>query len=86
VHPCGAARVHPADEKLTLTVDECFYEKVIKVKADVAALLCLISVFLCVWHVSSTVPLFLGFFSFLVLGGLSPHFHRKFGVRIAQER
>jgi hypothetical protein len=22
VHPCGAARVHPADEKLTLTVDE----------------------------------------------------------------
>ena len=22
MHPCGAARVHPADEKLTLTVDE----------------------------------------------------------------
>jgi len=46
-----------------------FYEKVIKVKADVAALRCLISVFSCVWQVSSTVPPFLDFFTFLVLGG-----------------
>ncbi len=44
----------------------CFYEKVIKVKADVAALLGLISVF-CVWQVGSTVPPFLGFLLFLFL-------------------
>jgi len=49
-------------------LNECFYEKVIKVKADVAALLCWISVFF-VWHVSSTVPPILVFFTFLVLGG-----------------
>ena len=45
----------------------CFYEKVIKVKADVAALLCFDLRFFGVWHVSSTVPPFLGFLLFLFL-------------------
>jgi len=62
-----------------------FYEKVIKVKADVAALLYLISV---CWAFGTSAPPPLRFlvFTFLVLWWLSPHFHRKFGVRIAQER
>jgi hypothetical protein len=39
-----------------------FYEKVIKVKADVAAFLYLISVFFCAWYVSSIVAPFLSFY------------------------
>jgi|ERR1017187_1252015 hypothetical protein len=43
---------------------DCFYEKVIKVKADVAALHSS-PLFVCVWDVSSTVPPSLGFLPFL---------------------
>src|SRR5260370_33608525 len=53
---CWRSRVLPG-------INEFFYEKVIKVKADVAALL---TVHCSLW--------------------LSPHFRRKFWVRIAQER
>jgi len=42
---------------------ECFYEKVIKVKADVAALLYLISVF---FALGMSVPPFLRFLVFLL--------------------
>jgi hypothetical protein len=62
-----------------------FYEKVIKVKADVAALLCLISVF---FSFGTSVPPSLRFlfFFFSCSWWLLPHFHGRFGVRIAQER
>jgi fatty acid desaturase len=59
---------HRQSGRLSVKVKTRFYEKVIKVKADVAALLCLISVFF-VWPVSSTVPPILIFLTFLVLGG-----------------
>jgi len=64
---------------------DCFYEKVIKVKADVAALHCLISV-LVAFGTSGPPSLRLLLFYFSCSLWLSPHFHRKCCVRIAQER
>src|SRR5258708_2098243 len=64
---------------------ERFYEKVIKVKADVAALHCLISV-LVAFGTSGPPSLRLLLFYFSCSLWLSPHFHRKCCVRIAQER
>src|SRR6266446_7270284 len=62
---------------------DCFYEKVIKVKADVAALHCLISV-LVAFGTSGPPSLRLLLFYFSCSLWLSPHFHRKCCVRIAQ--
>jgi hypothetical protein len=55
---------------------ECFYEKVIKVKADVAALLYLMSV---CWAFGTSVPPPLRFlvFTFLVLGVAFATFPQK---------
>src|ERR1035438_8143873 len=64
---------------------DCFYEKVIKVKADVAALHRLISV-LVAFGTSGPPSRRLLFFYFSCSLWLSPHFHRKCCVRIAQER
>ena len=49
---------------------ECFYEKVIKVKADVAALLCLISVLVAFGTSGPPSVRLLFFFTFLVFGGI----------------
>jgi hypothetical protein len=66
-------------------VNECFYEKVVKVKADVAALLNLFSTF---FVLGTSVPPFLRFLvvSLFCSWWHSPHFHRRFGVKIAPER
>src|SRR5260370_37642847 len=69
-----------------MPIHKRFYEKVKKVKADVAALLLFD---LRLFSFGTSVPPSLRFlfcFTFLCSWWLSPHFHRKFGARIAQER